>query len=115
VAERRRARRYAVSWTSEVSSGSALPFVVEVVNVSDNGLGTVGVKSMAIGQEFYFKVTGWNVAPLKGVVRWIEGFEGPTYAGVEFIEMDADQTAALHELIGKFDVEDWGKTITPEA
>jgi hypothetical protein len=114
VNDRRQQRRYAVSWTAEVAGAAESPFVVEVVNISHGGLGLVGVKTMNIGDTFFFKITGWTGAPLKGIVRWTEGSGGPTYSGIEFLEMTDAERKILGTLVGRFDTEDWGST-SPRA
>jgi hypothetical protein len=106
--ERRRFRRYGVSWNAEVSEAAASPFVVEVANVSEGGLCIVSVRTIDVGSTFFFKVTQWTGEPLQGVVRWVESFGGPTYAGIQFISVSEVQLAALKELVRSFDKEDWG-------
>jgi hypothetical protein len=108
--DRRRHRRYGVSWNAEVVEGSSSPFVVEVANVSEGGLCIVSVRTIDVGSAFYFKLSQWTEAPLHGIVRWVENTGGPTYAGIQFESMNESQRSALRKLVATFDIEDWGKT-----
>ena len=109
VNERRRHRRYGVSWNAEVTEGTASPFVVEVANVSEGGLCIVSVRTIDIGTAFYFKLSQWTEAPLHGVVRWVEQYGGPTYAGIQFEAVSEAQRVALRKIVESMDVEDWGE------
>ena len=84
------------------------PSVVELVNVSEGGLGIVGVRALRVGDIHYFRMTRWNEAPLKGVVCWVDSAEGRAYAGIQFVDLSETQRRALKELVRKFDAEDWG-------
>jgi len=106
--ERRRHRRYATSQTAEASDQTSQPFVVEIVNVSESGLGIVSVRDLEVGAEFLFRLPDWTGVPLRGVVRWIENYGGPSYAGVEFVEIGKAQADALREFVAKMDQTDWG-------
>jgi hypothetical protein len=106
--ERRRHRRYGTSQTGEAMQQPSNPFVVEIVNVSESGLGVVSVRDLDVGGEYYFRLPDWNRAPLKGVVRWVENYGGPTYAGVELVELSDEAARALRELVAKYDRSDWG-------
>ena len=97
-----------------MSGASGEPFVVEVVNVSTSGLGVSSVKPLHVGQAYLFKITGWKLRPIKGLIRWVEG-EGPTYAGIEFVEVTRAQRDELDALIAQFDVEDWGQSTPRKA
>src|SRR5690349_18467544 len=106
--EKRRHRRVAVSWTAEAFDESR-PFAnVEIVNVSENGLGLVSFAPMRPPQRYRFKPQGWTESPIEGVVRWSEVGEIQTYAGVEFVSPTAQQLRALRDLIDRYDKEDWG-------
>ena len=109
MSERRRHRRYAVSWSAEVTEGASSPFVVEVANVSEGGLCIVSVRPIEIGSTFFLKPSQWSEAPLHCVVRWVEQYGGPAYAGVQFEGVNEAQRHALRKLVAAFDVEDWGK------
>jgi len=109
VNERRRHRRYGVSWNAEVTEGSATPFVVEVANVSEGGLCIVSVRTIEVGASIFFKLSQWTEAPLQGVVRWVEHFGGPTYAGIQFQGVTETQRLALRKLVDSIDIEDWGE------
>jgi len=108
--ERRRHRRYATSHTARASAAKpdATPFVVEVVNVSESGLGIVSVRDLSIGAEFYLTLADFSGAPLHGIVRWIDTGGGPIYAGIEFLEIDPEQAKALRGLVAAIDKEEWG-------
>ena len=110
VNERLRFRRYGVSWNAEVTEGSASPFVVEVANVSEGGICIVSVRTIDVGTTFYFKLSQWSEAPLQGIVRWVEQFGGPAYAGIQFVSMSETQRLALRRLVTSIDLEDWGET-----
>lgn len=110
ASERRRHRRYGVSWSAEISEGSASPFVVEVANVSEGGLCIVSVRNIDVGTSLYLRLSQWDEAPLHGVVRWVEQYGGPTYAGVQFDGVTDRQSAALRALVTSIDREDWGGT-----
>jgi hypothetical protein len=87
---------------------SSNPFVIEIVNVSESGVGIVSVRDLDVGAEFFFRLPDWDRPPLRGVVRWVENYGGPTYAGIEFVELGDDAAQALRALVAKFDESDWG-------
>ena len=107
--DRRRHKRVAVTWTAEAHA-EAEPFgTVEVVNVSESGLGVVSLSPMRPGQRFRFKLPSWNEPPIEGVVRWSDVGDVQTYAGIEFSSPSLSQMEALRALIARFDREDWGR------
>lgn len=85
-----------------------MPFVVEVANVSEGGLCIVSVRGIEVGENFFFKLSQWTEAPLQGVVAWVEQFGGPTYAGVQFVNVTERQRIALRKTVEAIDIEDWG-------
>lgn len=105
--ERRRHKRIAVTWTGE-AQGDRQYATVEVINVSESGLGLVSLSPMQQGAIYSFKFAGWSEAPVEVVVRWSDIGQVQTYAGVEFVKLTEQQNAALTELIARFDKEDWG-------
>ena len=106
--ERRRHKRVGVTWTVQAVESSGPPSTVEIVNVSESGLGVVSFVRMEPSARYQFRLQGWTEAPLEGVVRWAEIGDVRTYAGIEFVAPSDRQLAALRELIARFDEEDWG-------
>ena len=107
--EKRRHKRVGVSWTGEAIDDTGPPTTVEIVNVSETGLGIVSLSPMQPSARYRFRPQGWMEAPLDGIVRWSEIGEVQTYAGVEFVAPTRKQQIALRELIARYDREDWGR------
>ena len=106
--ERRRHRRVAVTWTAQAFDEARPVGTVEIVNVSESGLGIVSLTPMHAGARYLFKLPAWTEPPIEGVVRWADVGDVQTYAGVEFVDPTAAQLEALRALIARFDTEDWG-------
>jgi hypothetical protein len=106
--ERRRHKRIAVTWPGEAQTTVDESATVEIVNVSEDGLGIVSQSPMRPGERYRFKFAGWAQEPVDGVVRWSEVGKAQTYAGIEFESPTLAQSLALRELIGRYDKEDWG-------
>ncbi len=107
--ERRRHKRVAVTWTAEALADAEPSGTVEIVNVSESGLGVVSLTPMPPGARFRFKLPAWPHAPIEGIVRWSDVGEVQTYAGIEFVAPTPLQAEALRALIARYDKEDWGR------
>jgi hypothetical protein len=106
--ERRRHKRIAVTWAGEALSEPDNFMTVEIVNVSQSGLGVVSLSPMPLNGRYRIKFPGWTSSPLEGVVKWSDVGEIKTYAGIEFVAPTIEQLARLRELIARYDREDWG-------
>jgi len=106
--DKRRHKRVGVSWTGEALETSGSATTVEIVNVSEHGLGVVSLSPMRPSARYRFKLQGWTETPLDGVVRWSEVGDVKTYAGIEFVGLTRKQELALRELVARYDREDWG-------
>jgi len=106
--DKRKHKRIGVSWTGQALDEFGPPANVEIVNISETGLGVVSLSPMKPSARFRFKLQGWTEAPLEGIVRWVEVGDIQTYAGIEFVTPTRKQQIALRELIGRYDREDWG-------
>ena len=97
-----------MTWSGEAQSSVDAAATVEIVNVSESGLGIVSQSPMRPGERYRFKFAGWTHDPVEGVVRWSEVGKTQTYAGIQFVLPTVAQSLALRELIGRYDEEDWG-------
>lgn len=107
--DKRRHKRIGVSWSGQAIDDIGPPANVEIVNISENGMGVVSLLPMQPAARFRFKLQSWTESPLQGVVRWSEIGEVQTYAGIEFVAPTRKQQIALRELIERYDREDWGR------
>ena len=106
--DRRRHKRVAVTWTAEALEDEEPIGTVEIVNVSESGLGIVSLAAMHPDTRYRFKLPAWPQPPIEGIVRWADVGDVQTYAGIEFVKPSAEQLAALRALIARYDREDWG-------